>query len=110
MKNIDLLLEILNKIWMKYRALMIPVYACIMLYFAYLVGTWVLQQKDKAFLFDNVFISKQIQKIQSNPKDFYTADIDYIEWVCATYHDNISISRKCKIIFQYIEKKQLNKE
>lgn len=99
----DYLLQTLELIYKKYRALIVPFYGLIALFFMWTVYSHIKQVQARNYIVDASFLNRQVEKIQNNVKDFKTADIPYINMVCASYGKDYHMQRRCYIINKFVE-------
>jgi hypothetical protein len=97
------LLKILEKIYTKYKALIVPLYGLLALSFMWYVSSFVFSVERKQKIADIGFINKQVEKIKTNRKDFKIADIPYMNLICAENEGDCYIQRSCKVVNTYID-------
>lgn len=103
----DYLLQSLELIYKKYRALVIPFYGLLVICFmGYMfLATWT--SKKREYIIDASFLNRQVEKIQHDVRDFKTADIPYINMACASYMEDYHVQRNCQIINKFVENEGL---
>lgn len=101
----DYLLQTLELIYKKYRALIIPFYGLLALSCMFYLVSETRSSKKREYLIDAGFLNRQVEKIQNDVEDFKLADVPYINMACANYREDYHVQGSCKIINRFLEKR-----
>ena len=108
----EYLLQTLELIYKKYRALIVPFYGIIgllfmwtALYLMWTVYSYIKQIEARNYVIDAGFLIRQVEKIQRDVKDFKLSDVPYANMICDSYTEDYYIQRHCQIINKFLESK-----